>query len=185
MSNTLRGNPYIWLVIGALALGVWGCDATLGDEAASSDSASDSLAFLDTDQNGTTDAIDIDGDGQPDFSLPDGIDQIASYDPLACPITDALIDRDGDDRPDALDLDCDGTIDFELLPLPIDKPDGSGQFQVCEAAQDTNGTSKVVACVSLDGENHKCACTMDDVEVSTCETSISSPCSIPGNCCGF
>lgn len=77
MGNRLRSKPGIWLVIGVLAYLGWGCNATVGDDLASPGSQADSLDFLDTDQDGDVDAVDLDGDGQPDFSLGNGLGAVS------------------------------------------------------------------------------------------------------------
>lgn len=131
---------------------------------------SGTVTFLDSNADGESDAIDIDGDARLDYRTP------------ACPTctpnqrTNAvLIDADGDALLDGLDLDLDGVSDLDLL----DPEDEALSYSKCQSFKSRNGSSKQISCT-----NGACQCRVNNQLVKSCTATTSRACG-SGNCCGF
>jgi len=143
------------------------------------------ITYLDTNHDGQFDAIDTNGDLVADFhfdlsTCPD----CADPHPVAF-CANPLVDVDGDGQPDGLDWNCDGVID-----VWFNKGGGGGggggssSGGSCQSSQSVNGVSHEVDCTNNNG-TYSCSCKTNGTEVSTCSTTSSSACSMPGNCCGY
>jgi hypothetical protein len=156
------------------------CACTVGEP---TDSSSDESAFeyLDTDGDGSYDAVDVNLDGIPDYTFDAALtdDAITTQGFCASP----LVDVDGDGSYDGLDWNCDGVIDIPLSPPPAGGGSGGG----------TSGSSckstindRTIECKSSGGE-YECTCSEGGQVVLSCTTTSNSACSMPGNgnCCGF
>jgi hypothetical protein len=134
------------------------------------------ITYLDTNRDGTIDAVDTTGDGVADyyFDLSTCGNACSDLHPVAF-CANPLVDVNGDGSPDGVDWNCDGVID-----VWFSGGSSGGGSSTCDSSQSVNGVSHEVKCT-----NGSCTCKTNGATVSTCSTTSNSACSIPGNCCGF
>lgn len=160
---------------------------TVGDESqVITSTGSGDVAYLDTNHDGTLDAIDVDGDGIADYAFDlSSCDDCSNLHPVAF-CAHPLIDTNGDGSADGLDWNCDGVIDVWLSAPSGGGGGGGGQnVQQCKQTSALNQVQYSIDCKTTNGSS-TCNCSLDGQVTNTCTTSSSDPCDIGGNnCCGF